>query len=73
MTHPISNERVQWLTDRAKVLDKCIERSTSQMYSMQSGGALRDDLMNVLKRFREERTAVAIEITILNEHFDVKP
>ncbi|WP_407304128.1 hypothetical protein [Acinetobacter sp.] len=72
MTHPISNERVTWLTERAKVLDECIRISSSQAYALPQGGQ-REDLMVALRAFRHERVAISVEIHILLDHFQVKP
>lgn len=68
---PISNERVQWLNDRQKVLTECITLTQGRMYSMQHAGAARDDMSNAMKNFFAERTANAIELEILNKHFQV--
>jgi len=72
MTNPISNERVEWLKARAKVLDECIRVSSSQAYNLPQGGQ-REDLMSALRAFRVERVSISIELTVLLGHFEVKP
>jgi len=72
MTNPISNERVEWLKARAKVLDECIRVTSSQAYSLPQGGQ-REDLMSALRAFRVERVSISIELTVLLGHFEVKP
>ena len=67
MTKPISHERKTWLLERSKVVDRCIELAKSQMYSMQSGGAQRDDLQRAVMTFNGERAAIAIELRVLHE------
>src|ERR1051325_10724449 len=61
MMKPISNERVEWLQERAKVVNECARVAQHQMYSLTSGGAQRDDLTNALREFNAERVAIAIE------------
>ena len=73
MTKPISNERVQWLNERAKVLDECIRIASAKLYAMTSGGGMHGDLQSALRNFREERTAISIELSILIDHFNVTP
>ena len=73
MTHPISNERVEWLQERMKVVHECARIAQSEMHAMTSGGAVRDDLANALKEFNAERIAIAIELRVLQSHFSVKP
>ena len=72
MTQPISNERVQWLLARQKVVDECCRAAQAQMHSMQNGGAMRDDLFNALRTFSSERLAIAIELRVLQQNFEVK-
>lgn len=67
MTQPISNERAEWLTKRLKVVEECIRVTQAQMHSMQSGGAMRDDLYAALRTFSAERTTIAIELRVLKE------
>lgn len=66
MTHPISNERVEFLNRRAVVVNECIRLAQAEMYSMY-GGAARDDLFNAVRQFTTERTAIAIELRALKE------
>ena len=72
MTKPISNERVEWLRERMKILDECIRISQTEMYAMSGGGAQRDDLTNALRAFNTERMGIAIELRALNK-FGVTP
>lgn len=67
MTKPISNERATWLSERLTVVENCITISTTQMYAMQSGGAMRDDMQRALMGFKSERNAIAIELRVLKE------
>jgi len=72
MTKPISNERVEWLKERATILDECIRISSTQMHALTSGGAQRDDLLTALRGFNAERMAIAIELSALKK-FGVTP
>lgn len=72
MTQPISNERLEWLLKRQRVVDECFRIAQSQLFSMQSGGAMRDDMMNAVKTFGAERTTIAIELRVL-QNLGVKP
>lgn len=70
MTHPISKEREIWLNDRLKVVEKCIKIAQSEMYSMNGGGAQRQDLQSSLLGFTSERMAIRIELEALR-NFEV--
>lgn len=70
--NPISNERAEWLRSRAKVLDECIRISETEMYSMNGGGAQRDDLTQAHRAFNSERIQVLIELKALGK-FEVRP
>jgi len=72
MTHPISNERIEFLQARHKVVSECIRIAQSEMYALSSGGAQRDDLSNALKHFNTEYMAIAIELRALTK-FGVTP
>lgn len=73
MTHPISNERVEWLQSRAKVVDECIRITQSEMYPLTGGAGLRQDLSQALNEFNAERVAIAVELRVLLTHFSVSP
>lgn len=72
MTNPISNERVEFLRARIKVIDECIRIAQTEMYALNGGGAQRDDLANALRHFNTERMGIAIELRAL-EKFGVTP
>lgn len=67
MTKPISHERKVWLYERGKVVEHCINVAKSQMYSMQSGGAQRDDLQRAVMALNTELAQIVIEIQVLND------
>lgn len=59
---PISNERVEWLRERAIILDECIRIAAGEMHALSGGGAQREDLRIALQHFNSERMAIAIEM-----------
>lgn len=73
MTKPISSERVQWLNERAKVLDECIRITSNTLYNATAGGANFSEMQGVLRTFREERAAISVEVQVLTTHFEVTP
>lgn len=68
MTQPISNERVEWLRQRAIVLDECIRLASAELHALTSGGAQRDDMLHALRGFNSERMAIAIEVRALQKY-----
>lgn len=68
MTNPISNERVTWLKHRQIIVAECIRISQTEMHSLQSGGAVRDDLYNALRAFTSESIAIQIELKALQKY-----
>ena len=73
MIKPISHERVVWLRERQAVLTECIRLAQTDMHSMASGGAMRDDLYNALRNFNAENIAISIELVALKNQWDPRP
>ena len=69
---PISNERVEWLRERHKVVEECARIAASQMHAL-SGGAQREDLRIALQQFNAERIAISVELTVLLQKYNVTP
>lgn len=67
MTQPISFERVTFLRDRLTVVEACIKIAQSNMYAMQSGGVVRNELQASLMNFNTERFQIMIELRVLEE------
>jgi hypothetical protein len=64
---PISYERTEWLRERLTVVNRCIEISKANMYTMNGGGVRRDELQQALIAFNVERIAAEIELRVLGE------
>jgi hypothetical protein len=64
---PISYERAEWLKERLKVVNRCIELAKTNMYTLRGGGVQRDELQEVLLTFNTERTSIELELRVLKE------
>ncbi len=67
MAKPISQERMDWIHERMKVIEPSISIAQSTMYAVRSGGVGGDVLQQVLRSLHAERTQLSIELQVLKK------
>lgn len=69
MTQPISQERINWLRDRLRVVDESIKVAKASMHMVNgvvAGGTNTDELHRVVIDLNIERARINIELHVLN-------
>lgn len=66
--NPISKERIQYIEQRTKVIEACIQTGFSHMQVLPPGGQ-RNDMQTAIASFNTERMALQIEHHVLTTTF----
>lgn len=66
MTHPISQERIDFLNARKIVVEKAIRIAQAHAYQLPPGN-MKAQVQAVLTAFQVEQTSIEIELRVLSE------